>query len=63
MSSIWLREPKTNQERRMSFDDQDGTVRIRLKRKKESLPTTWDDKGRGDYSHRCWKRHRLTQYK
>lgn len=61
--AAWLRCPRTTNERRKSYDDQDGAVRVRAKRSGRVLPDAWRDSYRGDYYHRCWKRQRRYHYK
>ena len=58
-----MRRPRTTNEMRASHDNCDGIITVRSKRKGQNLPNEWDDKPRGDYSHRSWKRHRHRQYR
>lgn len=61
------RHPRTLQERRetkaLHKDEDLADLKIKIRVRREKLPTSWDDIPRGDYSHRTWKRHRKTQYK
>lgn len=61
------RHPRTLQERRETkalHNDEDlEDLNIKIRTRREKLPTSWDDIPRGDYDHRSWKRHRKTQYK
>lgn len=58
-----FRFPHTTQERRLSYDDWDGSVRIRPRRNARHIPSAWDDL---HLSHGCdtnWKRFRRHQWK
>lgn len=57
-----FRKVRTTNERRQ-YDDWDGLIYIRPRRRHRSLVNSYDDISRGDYGHKCWKRHRRTQYK
>jgi hypothetical protein len=61
MMGLYLREPRTTQERRLTgrrdLLDCDGyRVRIRAKRNATNLPDAYDDIVRGDLRSRKWKR-------
>ncbi|MBK1670405.1 hypothetical protein CKO28_20485 [Rhodovibrio sodomensis] len=68
----YFRRPRTTAEIRAWDDALDaadeaaeygGTLRLRRRRGPKALPEAWDDIPRGDHDHRCWKRHRRTQYR
>lgn len=62
-----LRNIRTTQERRANQGGQwvkefGNDYRVKIRGRRTKLPNAWDDIIRGDYNHRCWKQHRLTQY-
>jgi hypothetical protein len=68
----YFRHPRTTAEIRAWDDALDaadaaaeygGTLKLRRRRSAKMLPNAWDDIPRGDHDHRCWKRHRRTQYR
>ena len=65
----WLRPIKTAQEIRendgLLYDEDaiENDVKPRSRRGRHNLPTSWDDRCRGDYRVRSWKKHRKHQWK
>ena len=61
------RRPRTLQERRetkaLHIDEDLQDLNIKIRKRREKLPTSWDDICRMDYRNHNWKRHRDTQYK
>ncbi len=57
---------KTTQEIRANQDGQwvkgDFDFMVKIRGRRRNIPNSWDDIMRTDWSHRCWKRHRHTQY-
>lgn len=63
----WCRRMKTTQELRelrgSDTDHREDYDIPLIRRKRKNIPTWYDDRGRSDYGHRSWKRHRKTQWK
>lgn len=59
----YLKRPKTHNEAKLYFDAIDQDIKPRAKRCPKGLANAWDDKIKACYHHKCWKRHRVTQYK
>lgn len=59
-----LRRPRTTQERRNYFlDEEMEDVKLRARRSGRNLPNAWDDYCRSDIFVKNWKKFRRTQYK
>lgn len=62
----YIRTPRTLcmlKDASSEIDDDEIEYNVINRRPKGNITTSWDDKGRSDWSIKNWKRHRKTQYK
>lgn len=62
----YIRSPRTLcmlKDASSEIDDDEIEYNVINRRPKGNITTSWDDKGRSDWSIKNWKRHRKTQYK
>ena len=63
----YYRYPKTKQENvenhYFDIDSERKEYKIKIRKRRVKLPTSWDDKARSDWRDRSWKRYRKHQWK
>lgn len=59
----WYRHPKTIQERTIAETIDNDLPKVRAKRNKVNLPSSWDDLKNQSIKFKSWKYKRKIQYK